>query len=157
MWDIYDYSPDDYSTYMWPPHLPPHPNPQASDSVGDSLYLGYQDIVDVLLNRQVGGHQCDSILDFWDAWFQSPSKGHEKAMLDIFYEHGINKIGDANNDENVNMGDVTFLINYVLKAGPSPVPVLMGDCNCDRVVNIGDPVYLISYIYKSGPAPCPIY
>jgi hypothetical protein len=62
--------------------------------------------------------------------------------------------GDANSDDEINIGDGVFIISYVFKHGPAPDPVLAGDANCDGEVNIGDAVYLISYIFKDGPAPC---
>ena len=63
--------------------------------------------------------------------------------------------GDVNKDGIVELGDLVYLITYLYKSGPAPVPVLhAGDANCDEVVDLGDIVYLITYLYKSGPAPC---
>jgi hypothetical protein len=61
--------------------------------------------------------------------------------------------GDANSDQAVNVADAVFLINYVFKGGPEPVPVCIGDANGDGVVNIGDAVYLIAHIFSGGPPP----
>ncbi|MGB8658078.1 MAG: SBBP repeat-containing protein [Candidatus Zixiibacteriota bacterium] len=62
--------------------------------------------------------------------------------------------GDANRDRVIDAGDVVYLINYLFKEGPAPMPVLrVGDCTCDGVVNAGDVVYLINYLFKSGPPP----
>jgi len=60
---------------------------------------------------------------------------------------------DFNADGLVNIGDVTFAINYLYKSGPAPDPMELGDINCDGVVDLGDLVYLISYLYKGGPPP----
>jgi len=60
---------------------------------------------------------------------------------------------DFNADGLVNLGDVTFAINYLYKSGPAPDPMELGDVNCDRSVDLGDLVYLISYLYKGGPPP----
>jgi len=63
--------------------------------------------------------------------------------------------GDANKDGIVDVGDVVYLINYLFKSGPSPVPILKaGDVSGDGVVDVGDVVYLINYLFKQGPAPC---
>jgi len=62
--------------------------------------------------------------------------------------------GDANGSGVIELGDVVYLISYLYKNGPAPVPLLAGDVNCDGIVELGDVVYLISYLYKSGPAPC---
>jgi hypothetical protein len=62
--------------------------------------------------------------------------------------------GDCNNDEIVNIADVGYLINYLLKNGPDPQPlVCVGNCNNDDVVDIGDVVYLINYLFRDEPTP----
>jgi C1A family cysteine protease len=63
------------------------------------------------------------------------------------------KIGDANGDGNINVGDAVYLISYVFRNGPAPSPMAAGDANCDAKINVGDAVYLISYIFRGGPAP----
>lgn len=62
--------------------------------------------------------------------------------------------GDANADMTVNVGDAVYMISYVFKGGPPPVPVDGGDANCDGNPNVGDAVYLIAYVFKGGPGPC---
>jgi hypothetical protein len=62
--------------------------------------------------------------------------------------------GDANNDDQVNVGDAVYIISYVFKGGPAPVPVEAGDANCDDQSNVGDAVYLINYVFKGGAEPC---
>jgi hypothetical protein len=83
LWDIYDNSStslpiqDDYST----PPADNWPNlNDTADGIGDTLSDGFNNIRDVLLNRTIGGDPPDDINEFWDAWFQSPSKGHIQAM-----------------------------------------------------------------------------
>ena len=62
--------------------------------------------------------------------------------------------GDANGDGALNVGDAVFIVTYVFRGGPAPVPMEAGDANADGLVNIGDAVYLITHIFRSGPAPC---
>ncbi len=53
----------------------------------------------------------------------------------------------------VDLGDLLFIINYLYKGGPAPVPLSEGDVNCDGVIDLGDVLFLISYLYKGGPFP----
>jgi hypothetical protein len=80
-----------------------------------------------------------------------------KDTLYYFVEEGwFYKNGDADRNEEINILDVTFLINYLYRNGPVPYPEFAGDANCNLAVNILDITYLINYLYKSGPAPCEI-
>lgn len=64
--------------------------------------------------------------------------------------------GDANFSQAVNLGDVVYLVSYVFKSGPAPVPLDAGDNNCDYRINVGDAVHLINYIFRHGEPPgCP--
>ncbi len=66
--------------------------------------------------------------------------------------------GDVNNDSRINAIDITYLINYLFKFGPPPVPVMdMADANCDKKVSLSDTVFLINYLFKGGPAPSLCY
>jgi hypothetical protein len=62
--------------------------------------------------------------------------------------------GDANNDGEINVADVLFLINYLFAGGPVPDPWVNGDVNCNGGINSDDVVYLINYLFLGGPSPC---
>ena len=62
--------------------------------------------------------------------------------------------GDVNADKKLTVSDVMYLINYLFKGGPAPMPIkTSGDVNCDGQVTVSDVVYLINYLFKGGPAP----
>ena len=62
--------------------------------------------------------------------------------------------GDANSDGKISVSDVVYMINYLFKGGPAPVPLESADTNCDEKPSVSDVVYLINYLFKSGPPPC---
>jgi hypothetical protein len=62
--------------------------------------------------------------------------------------------GDVNGDGKVTVSDVIYLINYLFKGGPPPVPLKAGDVNCDGKETVSDVVYKINYLFKGGPKPC---
>lgn len=61
--------------------------------------------------------------------------------------------GDANHNGIVNLLDITFLIGYLYKGGPTPFCSDEADANGNSQVNILDVTYLINYLYKGGPTP----
>ena len=62
--------------------------------------------------------------------------------------------GDVNGDGKVSVSDVIYLVNYLFKGGPPPIPeLLVGDVNGDGKVTVSDVVYLVNYLFKGGPPP----
>jgi hypothetical protein len=57
-------------------------------------------------------------------------------------------------EKQITVSDVVYLINYLFRHGPPPVPLQSGDANCDGIVNVVDVVYLINYLFRNGPPPC---
>ena len=64
------------------------------------------------------------------------------------FEHG-----DANADEEVTIADVVYLVNYVFKSGPDPIPMETGDVDGDNLSQIQDAVYLVNYLFREGDPP----
>jgi hypothetical protein len=62
--------------------------------------------------------------------------------------------GDTNSDGKISVSDVVYMINYLFKGGPPPVPLESADTNCDEKPSVSDVVYLINYLFKGGPSPC---
>ncbi len=64
--------------------------------------------------------------------------------------------GDVDNEGNINILDIVYLINYKYKSGLEPYILRLGDVDGIDPINILDIVFLINYKYKSGPEPnCP--
>jgi len=54
--------------------------------------------------------------------------------------------GDVNADARINLIDVIFLANYILKEGLSPVPLVSGDVNCSGKYTLVDVILLARYV-----------
>ena len=73
--------------------------------------------------------------------------------LQVTLQPAMFVLGDANYDGVINVADVVYLINFVFKGGPAPIPYASGEVNGDAQINLADAVYLINYIFKGGPPP----
>ncbi|MCX6826740.1 MAG: dockerin type I domain-containing protein, partial [candidate division Zixibacteria bacterium] len=62
--------------------------------------------------------------------------------------------GDADGNRSIKNREITFIIVYLFRGGPAPIPPLAADANNNGVVNVADITYLINYLYKGGPPPC---
>jgi len=61
--------------------------------------------------------------------------------------------GDLNDDGVVTSADIVFLVNFVFKGGPAPVPLSYGDVDLSCHISAGDIIYLVNFVFKSGPPP----
>lgn len=84
--------------------------------------------------------------------FEVPSGGGEIIDIGVF-EH-VSIRGDMNGNEEINIQDVLYLIDFLFRGKPLPCAYEVGDVNCDRWVDISDGVYLINFIFREGAAPC---
>ena len=65
--------------------------------------------------------------------------------------------GDVDGSGICNILDVNYLISFLYRGGPPPIPLeSAGDVNRSGSVNILDIAALVNYLYRGGPAPsCP--
>jgi len=61
--------------------------------------------------------------------------------------------GDAGDDGLLNILDVTYLINYLYKSGPTPPCMPQADADGSGSINLLDITRIIGYLYKSGAPP----
>ena len=61
-----------------------------------------------------------------------------------------NSRGDVNGDSNVNIADVTALIDHLLSGNASGIDVTAADCDLDGSINIADVTALIDYLLSGS-------
>jgi len=78
-------------------------------------------------------------------------EGQETTLPDTSCMVSFYKRGDANCDGNVNISDVTVIINKLLNGTASLVSLKAIDVNCDGNVNISDVTALINVLLSGQP------
>ncbi len=61
--------------------------------------------------------------------------------------------GDVNDDEEIDVSDVIYFVNYLFLGGSEPIPFQAGDVNSDENIDTGDLIYLINYLFIGGSPP----
>lgn len=62
--------------------------------------------------------------------------------------------GDIDNSGGINVADLTFLVEYLFRGGPTPSPYMAADLNCSLGVDVADLTYIVDYLFGGGPPPC---
>lgn len=115
------------------------------DSVGEAPSI-LRAILDV--GSYTFGTYPDSILVYSSSASNSPFV--LPVNMQVWRLHGDH---DWNNE--INVGDVVQMINYVFKHGPAALPEpYVADTNCDFFIDVSDIIIVINYIFKFGNKPC---
>ncbi|MCK4460512.1 MAG: dockerin type I repeat-containing protein, partial [candidate division Zixibacteria bacterium] len=61
--------------------------------------------------------------------------------------------GDVDNDGNINVADIAYLISFLYKGGPAPPVMANADPNGDCCIDYRDVLYLIQFVFFAGPPP----
>ncbi len=173
---------DNYVFNFWtetnhPPYQPSNPNPvdgaedvpvtadlswtggdPDEDNVTFTLYFGPSDPPGFM-----AGGLTDPAYDLPELAYDTEYFGYIRAYDGYVYVAGPTCsftterdyiCGDANGDEDVNVSDAVYIINYIFAGGNPPDPMEAGDVNCDAVVNVSDAVWIINYVFAGGKIPC---
>jgi hypothetical protein len=65
--------------------------------------------------------------------------------------------GDSNEDDELNLTDAVFTLNYLFNNGVEPYCLDASDTNDDGIVDVTDGVYLLGFLFLGGPEPPPPY
>ncbi len=65
--------------------------------------------------------------------------------------------GDLTCDQEIDIADLIYLVNYMFQNGPWPDPFYTADVDGDGIgPNIADLIYLVSFMFQDGPPPPPV-
>ena len=65
-------------------------------------------------------------------------------------------VGDVNDDNEINIADLVYLVAWSFKGGATPTPQAAGDIDCNSSYDIGDITALVDYMFRNGTlcGPC---
>ncbi len=153
VYNVGDYTSDSsqicfYFDLMDDSHMAGPPCPIPPVPPGENIMLSV-----ILDTEGYGGNRTLYAAIDPDSSIVQCSRDNDTASLSIEIEGYTT--GDVNGDATMNLSDVIYLANYLLKGGPEPIPdKWMGDVNCDDLINLSDVIYLANYLLKGGPPPC---
>ena len=62
--------------------------------------------------------------------------------------------GDSNFDGSLSILDLTYMVDFIFRGGPAPIPVrVSGDWSCDGLTNILDLTQIVDRIFRGGTLP----
>ena len=67
----------------------------------------------------------------------------------------IDITGDVNLSTTLTSADIIYMVNFVFKGGPDPLPCsATADVNCSGSVTSADVIYMVNHVFKGGVPPC---
>ena len=117
----------------------------------DSLYNIIQDPLFVNPDSNFHLNCLSPCRDAGTPVLEVPPGGGERIDMGAFEYVPIS--GDVNGDENIDIQDILFLVNFLFRSQPPFCAYDAGDVNCNQNVDISDLVYLVNFVFKNGPPP----
>jgi len=144
----------------------------ASDPESDELYYQW-DWGDGDTSAWLGPYNSEDTCMAAHSWADLGTYQVKVKSRDPWYEGGwsnpltviptccIGNRGNVDGDggDQVNVGDLTYLVDYLFRGGPPPPCTEEANVDGDLLeqVNVGDLTYLVDYLFRAGPPPpsCP--
>ncbi|UCD94659.1 MAG: hypothetical protein JSU69_00995 [Candidatus Zixiibacteriota bacterium] len=117
--------------------------------VGETCYF-YTEVAEGPIDSVDSFWCCDTLL--YSCQSDTSVIRFRHGSVTVLYS-GSGICGDSNNDFHVNLIDVTYVIDYLYRNGPSPPKPDQADTDCDGSISLLDATYLINYLYRGGPQP----
>ena len=103
-------------------------------------------LFNVVLSQGDSGHQSVDVTGISkDIYLEITSTTNKYSVADITNQYTF-ILGDVNNDGEINIGDITMLINYLLYGGADDDVLERSDANQDGELNIGDVTTIIKIL-----------
>ncbi|MFH2049711.1 MAG: SBBP repeat-containing protein [bacterium] len=61
--------------------------------------------------------------------------------------------GDVDGNDQINVADLVYMVNYIYKNGSEPLTWIAGDVNSSADIDMMDLILLVDYLFKGGIAP----
>jgi len=117
---------------------------------GDVLKITFA-VVDYIVCEEEDGLVFDDIDSFFDVYYDLDGTPSEFNGQVTMVGHTS---GDLNLDGQVNVADLTYLVNYLFRGGPAPEVIELADVNgSGDMPNVADLTYLVNYLFRGGSAP----
>jgi len=153
LWDIYD-QPNDGNYYVGPDIWGHNNDFNSSES-----WRGLAAIMDAFwdFDPQPDNPDHDYCWNIYEFIHGGRKKGYpvNSIFINIFEAHNVPVFlpGDVDDSGSLNVGDPTFLVDFIFFGGAPPPHHSAADADASCSVNVGDSDYLISFLFFDGPEP----
>jgi hypothetical protein len=161
---------------MAPPPAPSLASPDDGSTVSQPVMLDWSDVggVDMyevmlsdedqfvdppMMDSTMGESECELSMMSEGATYYWKVRAHNAAgwgdwsEVRSFVTEVTWVCGDINNDGDVNLNDITYLLQYLYNEVPAPAIPEACTVNNDAQINLNDAVALINFLYNEGAPP----
>lgn len=141
--------PDDtitYILYLGPDSTLPDPGLPGSQTIADTAIMESEIAMDtsVVPRGEIEYWRVIAVNKFgFFTWSTSTFSA-------LFYHRG-----DINNDLQMDIADLLFLVEHMFNFGPAPPIWQSADLDCSTEVDIGDLLFMVEFMFGSPPGPFP--